>query len=80
MGQIAKAKIRLAQAKTEEDQNKMKLGMSRKELVELEKRERACREEGERMLGRVRAEVEAGQDWVEWGGGGGGGLGGEGRG
>ena len=51
MGQIT-------EAKTEEDQNKMKLWMSRKELVAMEKRERACREEGQRKLGRVRAEVE----------------------
>ena len=61
MGQIAEAKTRLAQAKTEEHQNKMKLGMSRKELVEMKKRGRACleeREEGQRKLGRVRAEVE----------------------
>jgi structural maintenance of chromosome 2 len=61
MGQIADARARLAQAAAEEEQARVKLDMSRRELGELEKRWKAVEREagqGERDIKRMQAEVE----------------------
>ena len=61
MGQIADARARLAQASAEEEQVRVKLEMSRRELGELEKRWKAVEREagqGERDIKRIQAEVE----------------------
>ena len=61
MGQIADARARLAQASAEEEQVRVKLDMSRRELGELEKRWKAVEREagqGERDIKRMQAEVE----------------------
>ncbi len=61
MGQIADARARLAQAAAEEEQVRVKLDMSRRELGELEKRWKAVEREagqGERDIKRMRVEVE----------------------
>ena len=61
MGQIADARARLAQASAEEEQVRVKLDMSRRELAELEKRWKAVEREagqGERDIKRMQAEVE----------------------
>ena len=62
MGQIADARARLAQAAAEEEQTRMKLDMSRRELGELEKRWKAVEREagqGERDIKKMQAEVES---------------------
>ncbi|EAU83424.2 nuclear condensin complex protein [Coprinopsis cinerea okayama7 len=61
MGQIADAKSRMAQSKTEEDQNKMKLEFSRKELKDLEAKMKTCQKEAQdnqRKLASVKAELD----------------------
>ena len=61
MGQIADARARLAQAAAEEEQVRVKLDMSRRELGELEKRWKAVEREagqGERDIKRMQGEVE----------------------
>ena len=61
MGQIAGARARLPQASAEEEQVRVKLDMSRRELGELEKRWKAVEREagqGERDIKRMQAEVE----------------------
>ena len=60
MGQIVGARARLAQASAEEEQVRVKLDMSRRELGELEKRSIAVEREagqGERDIKRMQAEV-----------------------
>jgi len=62
MGQIADARALLAQAAAEEEQARVKLDMSRRELGELEKRWKVVEREagqGERDIKKMRAEVEA---------------------
>ncbi|KAI0289102.1 condensin complex subunit SMC2 [Russula brevipes] len=62
MGQIADARARLAQAAAEEEQGRVKLDMSRRELGELEKRWKAVEREagqGERDIKKMRADFEA---------------------
>ena len=62
MGQIADARARLAQAAAEEEQSRVKLDMSRRELGELEKRWKAVEREagqGERDVKKMQANVEA---------------------
>ena len=62
MGQIADARARLAQAAAEEEQVRVKLEMSRRELGELEKRWKAVEREasqGERDIKKMQAEVES---------------------
>ena len=61
MGQIADACARLAQAAAEEEQTRVRLDMSRRELCELEKRWKAVEREagqGEREVKRMQADVE----------------------
>lgn len=61
MGQIADARARLAQAAAEEEQIRVKLEMSRRELGELEKRWKAVEREagqGERDIKKMQVEVE----------------------
>jgi hypothetical protein len=61
MGQIADARSRLAQAAAEEEQIRVKLDMSRRELGELEKRWKAVEREagqGERDIKKMQVEVE----------------------
>ena len=61
MGQLADAKARLAQASTEEEQSRVKLGMSEKELKTLEARWKEVEREageGKRNLEAMRAEIE----------------------
>lgn len=61
MGQIADARARLAQAAAEEEQIRVKLDMSRRELGELEKRWKAVEREagqGERDIKKMQVEVE----------------------
>ena len=61
MGQLADARARLAQAAAEEEQVRVRLEMSRRELGELEKRWKAVEREagqGERDIKRMRADVE----------------------
>ena len=61
MGQIADARARLAQAAAEEEQLRVRLDMSRRELAELEKRWKAVEREagqGERDVKKMRTEVE----------------------
>ena len=61
MGQIADARARLAQTSVEEEQVRVKLDMSRRELGELEKRWKAVEREagqGECDIKRMQAEVE----------------------
>jgi structural maintenance of chromosome 2 len=62
MGQLADAKARLAHATTEEEQTRMKLGMSEKELKALEARWKDVEREageGQRSLQAKKAEVES---------------------
>lgn len=62
MGQIADARARLAQAAAEEEQTRVKLDMSRRELGELEKRWKAVEREagqGERDIKKMQVEVES---------------------
>ncbi|KAF8966105.1 condensin complex subunit SMC2 [Flammula alnicola] len=62
MGQLAEARARIAQASAEEEQSKVKLGMSEKELVDLEGRMRAfAKEAGDNMkkLENLKAAVQA---------------------
>ncbi|KAF8489517.1 condensin complex subunit SMC2 [Russula emetica] len=61
MGQIADARARLAQAAAEEEQIRVKLDMSRRELGELEKRWKAVEREagqGERDIKKMQVELE----------------------
>ncbi|KAI9507224.1 condensin complex subunit SMC2 [Russula earlei] len=61
MGQIADTRARLAQAATEEEQARVGLDMSRRELGELEKRWKAVEREagqGERDIKRMQVELE----------------------
>lgn len=61
MGQIADAKVRLAQATTEEEQSRMQLGMSEAELKGLESRWKDVEREvgeGKRNLESMQVEVE----------------------
>ncbi|KAH9475267.1 Structural maintenance of chromosomes protein 2 [Psilocybe cubensis] len=61
MGQLADAKARIAQAASEEQQNKVKLSMNEKELANLEKKMQAfAKEAGDNMkkLENVQAAVE----------------------
>lgn len=62
MGQLADAKAKLAQASTEEEQNRVKLGMSQKDLKSLEKRWKEVEKEageGRRNLEAKNNEVDA---------------------
>jgi structural maintenance of chromosome 2 len=62
MGQLADARARIAQAAAEEEQSKVKLGMSEKELADLEGRMRAlAKEAGDNLkkLENLKAAVEA---------------------
>jgi structural maintenance of chromosome 2 len=62
MGQIADARARLAQAAAEEEQVRVKLDMSRRELRELETRWKAVEREAsqsERDIKKMQAEVES---------------------
>ncbi|KAH9957609.1 hypothetical protein BC827DRAFT_1385511, partial [Russula dissimulans] len=62
MGQIADARARLAQGAAEEEQARVKLDMTKRELGEPEKRWKAVEREagqGERDIKKTRAEVEA---------------------
>jgi structural maintenance of chromosome 2 len=62
MGQIADARARLAQAAAEEEQARVKLDMSKRELGELEKRWKAVEREagqGERDIKKMQAEAES---------------------
>jgi len=61
MGQLADAKARLAQASAEEEQSRVKLGMSEKELKTLEGRWK----EVEREAGEGRKKVEGMKGAVE---------------
>ena len=61
MGQLADAKARLAQATAEEEQSKVKLGMSEKELKTLESRWKEVEREagdGKKNLEAMKAEVD----------------------
>ena len=61
MGQIADARSRLAQAAAEEEQIRVKLDMSRRELGKLEKLWKAVEREagqGERDIKKMQVEVE----------------------
>jgi structural maintenance of chromosome 2 len=61
MGQLADAKARLAHASTEEEQSRMKLGMSEKELITLEGKWKAVeREAGDskELLDAMKGDVE----------------------
>ena len=61
MGQLADAKGRLAQATAEEEQSRVKLGMSEKELKVLEGRWKEVEREagdGKKNLEKVKAETE----------------------
>ncbi|KAI0075030.1 hypothetical protein K474DRAFT_1461296 [Panus rudis PR-1116 ss-1] len=61
MGQLADAKSRLAQAATEEEQSRVKLGMSEKELKTLQARWKEVEREageGKRQLEAMKGEVE----------------------
>ena len=67
MGQLADAKARLAQGAAEEEQSKVKLAMSEKELVNLEARMKAfAKETGDNMktLESLKAAVQACQTKV----------------
>jgi structural maintenance of chromosome 2 len=62
MGQIADARARLAQAAAEEEQARVKLDMSKRELGDLEKRWKAVEREasqGERDIKKMQGEVES---------------------
>lgn len=62
MGQLADAKARLAQGAAEEEQSKVKLGMSEKELISLEARMKAfAKEAGDNLkkLENLKATVQA---------------------
>ncbi|KAI0919976.1 hypothetical protein AcV5_001907 [Taiwanofungus camphoratus] len=62
MGQLADAKARLAQASTEEEQSRVKLGMSQNELKALEARWKEVEREageGKKNLQAMRAEVDS---------------------
>jgi structural maintenance of chromosome 2 len=62
MGQIADARAQLAHAAAEEEQARVKLDMSRRELGELEKRWKAVEREagqGERDIKKMQADVES---------------------
>ena len=61
MGQLADAKQRLAQAAAEEEQSRVKLGMSQKDLKTLEKRWK----EVEKEAGEVKKNLEAKQKEVD---------------
>lgn len=68
MGQLADAKARLAHAETEEEQSRIKLGMSEKDLKALEKKWKDVEKEagdGKRALEAMRGEVEALRKKVE---------------
>ncbi|KDR72865.1 hypothetical protein GALMADRAFT_252175 [Galerina marginata CBS 339.88] len=61
MGQLADARARIAQAAAEEEQSKVKLGMSEKELVDLENRMKAFAKESRdnlKKLENLKAEVQ----------------------
>ena len=61
MGQLADAKAKLAQATAEEEQSRVKLGMSEKELKVLEGRWKEVEREagdGKKNLEKVKAETE----------------------
>ena len=61
MGQLSEAETRLAQANAEEEQNRMKLGMSQTELKALEARWKEVEREageGKRNLQKMQAEVD----------------------
>lgn len=67
MGQLADAKARLAQGAAEEEQSKVKLAMSEKELVNLEARMKAfAKETGDNLkkLENLKATVQACQTKV----------------
>lgn len=61
MGQLADAKARLSQAATEEEQNRVKLGMRQKELKELEARWKTV----EKEAGQATRDLEAMKVGVE---------------
>jgi len=68
MGQLADAKARLAQAAAEEEQMRVKLGMSQKELKALETRWKEVEREageGARNLQAMKAEIEKCQRKIE---------------
>ena len=61
MGQLAEAKSRLSQATADEEQNRVKLGMAKKDLKALEGRWKEVEKEagdGRKRLGEKEAEVE----------------------
>ena len=61
LGQIADARARLTQATTEEEQSRMKLGMSQKELKTLETKWRDVErdaQDGQKKLDLISAQVE----------------------
>lgn len=53
MGALADARARIAQGAAEEQQSKVKLGMSEKELAELEQRNRAFAKEAEASMKKI---------------------------
>ena len=62
MGALADARARIAQGAAEEQQSKVKLGMSEKELAELEQRNRAFAKEAEasmKKIANIKAAVQA---------------------
>jgi len=62
MGALADARARIAQGAAEEQQSKVKLGMSEKELAELEQRHRAFAKEAEasmKKIANIKAAVQA---------------------
>lgn len=62
MGALADARARIAQGAAEEQQSKVKLGMSEKELAELEQRNRAFAKEAEasmKKIANLKAAVQA---------------------
>jgi hypothetical protein len=62
MGALADARARIAQGAAEEQQSKVKLGMSEKELAELEQRNRAFAKEAEnymKKIDNIKAAVQA---------------------
>lgn len=68
MGQLADARVRVANAAAEEKQNKTKLAMSERELASLETRWKAVEREageGKKNLDKTRKEVEAARRKVQ---------------
>ena len=71
MGQLAEAKARLAQAGTEAEQAKVRIGLAEKEIKEKEPRAKKAEKEGEgalKELASKRADVEKLRKRIEGGG------------